>query len=399
MEKLPPVVKQIAVCTFLNRLGSGLLVLLIPVYFVRHIGFEPQQLGLTLGIATLLAMCVSLPTGSLVERIGVTPVYRWALLALALTSLTPAFADGIAAAAAAWFGLAVVDGAFRTANQALVGEVSVPGSAAKNKGILRAVTNIAMSLGMALGGFVLIVNSSSAFKAALVFNALMTAGAFIAAAPIPRIPTPDRSERPRLRDPVKDRPYVLTMLCLGVSSIHFSAIDVALALFIIAFTDLPNWIPAAFFIVNTVGVALFQARIAGRVDALVKAPRYLSLGAALIIVSFALVSACAWAPFPLQVASICIAVLVYTTGEMTASAAEWSLLFDSVPDSRHGAYQALATTSQSLFDAGYRAVVPIICLSFSGAGWLLAGLVAVVGAGLAVLASGKLASTRTRSLS
>ncbi len=386
---IAPPIRRVAACTFLNRMGNGLLLVLVPVYFVRHLGFTLPELGLTFGVATLLAVAAPVPTGALIERADVRTVYRAALLALALCSLLPVLTTSVGPAAVGWLVLSAAEGVFGTSNQVLVAEYSAPGAAATSKGFLRAVSNVSMSVGMAAAGAVLVLDDERAFRLAFAANVLLTLAALVLSGRVPRVARPHRPtsatnvSRRRVWDAFRDTPYLLTTFAVGVMSVHFAAIEVALALFLIERTDLPKWSVSAFLIVNTVGVAVLQTHVASRSTTVSGTPRFLVGGATLILVALMGIGLCARLPLSWQLALLLLAALVYTVGEMAVSAGEWTLLFDSVPPGRQGAYQGLAGASQAGFDAAARTVAGVVCLAFGGLGWWLIGGIALVGAFLA----------------
>jgi MFS family permease len=384
LVNVDPPIRRLAACTFLNRLGNGILLVLVPVYFVRHLGFDLIELGLTFGTATAIAVLIPVPTGALIERTGPRGVYRTALFALAVCSVAPALTSRVWPTAAAWLLVSVVEAAFGTSNQVMMADSSTAGSAARSKGFLRAMSNVAMSLGSAAAGVVLVVDDTAYFRLALLANALLTLGAWALSARLPPVSTPPRYQAAARRgDAFRDAPYVVTAIGIGLASAHFAAVEVALALFLVERTDVPGWGVSAFLVTNTIGVAVSQTHIASRCRTLLGGGRFLVIGAAVVLVGLAAVGLCARAPADWQVALLLLAALVYTVGETVASAGEWTLLFDSVPPGRQGAYQGFASASQAGFDAASRAVVAGVCVAYGGAGWLAIGLVGLAGSLLA----------------
>jgi len=74
----------LAASAVVNSIGTGLYLALIPVYAVLHIGIDPVQVGLVVGVANLVALASPLPAGWLTDHYGAAPVWTGLLLARAV---------------------------------------------------------------------------------------------------------------------------------------------------------------------------------------------------------------------------------------------------------------------------------------------------------------------------
>lgn len=148
---------MVALATFVNR--SGMMVLpFLAVYLTTHLHVSPSRAGLALGVYGLGGMVTAPFVGRLADRFGALPVLRVALFASGVMLLAmPLFGSfgGILALTFVW--AIAADGA-RPATMSALTDAVDPSRRKAAIALNRLATNLGMSIGPAVGGFLALVS-------------------------------------------------------------------------------------------------------------------------------------------------------------------------------------------------------------------------------------------------
>ncbi|MDT9688960.1 hypothetical protein Q5762_11530 [Streptomyces sp. P9(2023)] len=177
---------------------------------------------------------------------------------------------------------------------------------------LRSVTDIGISLGALLAGWVVQVGTHTAYELLVVGNAVAFAASaafLVLLPPVTPLPAAGGSRWGALRD----RPYLVLTALDGIMAIQFKVLTVAIPLWLVEVVDGPRWLISGSMLVNTVIVIACQVPASRSIDS----PRadgaaYRRSGVA-FLVSCGLISLCAGAP------GWAVAVLLLTSGSVPVS--------------------------------------------------------------------------------
>jgi MFS family permease len=140
----------VALTVFIDLLGFGIVIPLLPIYSKAY-GASELQLGLLFSSFSLMQLVFAPLWGRLSDRIGRRPVLIGGLLGTALSYVFFGFARGMPALFAARM-LAGFFGANVSTAQAYIADVTTPKDRAKGMGLLGAAFGLGFTFGPLVGG-------------------------------------------------------------------------------------------------------------------------------------------------------------------------------------------------------------------------------------------------------
>ncbi len=382
---LPPAgpERTLALGTFVNTIGNGMLLTTSAVYFTQVVGLSPAQVGLGLTLAGAAGLAVSTPMGHVADVLGPRELMVWTTLVLGVLSLGYLFVGSFVGFVIVAVVLTLLDGASRAARGAVLASVGREGGRVRLRAYLRAVTNVGITLGGIVGGLALAVDRPGAYRAMIVLDALTFVLAGLIARRLPHVPpVPHSGEGPRLVV-LRDRPYVALTALNAVMTLHFGLLEVALPLWVIQRTEAPKWAIAVVVLVNTVCVVLLQVRMSRGVSTVRQGADATRRSGLVLAVACVVLAASGWGGPAVAVALLLAGSLVQVLGEMLQSAGSWALGFGLAPDDAQGQYQGLYSTGFALSSMLSPALLTTLVVVGGPAGW---AVLAVLFAGSGFLA-------------
>ncbi|MCQ0025564.1 MFS transporter [Streptomyces somaliensis DSM 40738] len=368
--------------TLVHTLGQGLWMALNAIYATTVLHLSPGQFGIGVGVAAGVALAVSTPTGHLADRVGPRAVQIWSFLALGPLTAGLLFVRGFGAYVLLVSVQAVAYSASRSARMAMVAGLVPPADRVSVRAYLRATSNVSVSVGAALAGLLLVLDSVGAYRLAVVFNAstyLLTGLLTLllpAVAPQPARPGPALIV-------LRDRPYLAFVVLDGLLSMHNLLLDVVLPLWVLHHTGAPRWVIAAILLTNTIAVVLLQVRAARGTDepsAAARASRSGSLCLAAACVVFAFTDGASPA---LACVLLLAGALVHVLGEVRQSAGSWGLSFGLAPEHAQGQYQGTYAMGADMGKMIAPALLTWLVIEYGAVGWaVMAAGFALVGAAM-----------------
>ncbi|WP_406831016.1 MFS transporter [Pedococcus sp. KACC 23699] len=376
-----PRLRVLALGTFVNRAGAGATLTTFALYFTRVVGLAPGQVGLALSIAAIVGMLAQVPLGHLGDTHGpreVMSVLTAAFGAVGLLFLVVRSFWGLVLVLAAVTALQNGGGAVRGG---YIGRIAVGGSGVAFKAYLRAVTNLAMSLGAALGGVALWIDRPWAYLAVFALDGVTGILAGLVSLRLPHLlPTPARAlGEPRLAV-LRDTPYVVVTLLTGVVAMHFVVMEVGIPLWISEHTAAPTAMVAALLVLNTVAVTLFQVRMTRGVDGVAESSRALVHGALWIAGAFAVIATSGWLGPVGAAVVLVVGAAIHVVGEMRSSGGQWGVQMGLAPQERQGQYQGFAGLGFSLSNVVAPTLITVLCIEWGWPGWLVLGAIVLAAA-------------------
>ncbi|WP_210648848.1 MFS transporter [Nocardioides sp. SYSU D00065] len=377
---LDPDLRVLALGSFANRFGSGAVVTTSAIYFTRHVGFTAAEVGIAFAVAGVVALLVQVPAGQLGDTLGPRRMLTVFMVGAALVAPLPAFARAPWSLALLLALLTLFERSAGAVQQGVIAQLATGRRGVMFKAYLRAVTNSAIGLGSVFGGAALVVDEEWAYVSVFFLNAAFTAVAAWNSTRLPDLPAYVRAEgEPRLAV-LRDVPFVVITLVTGVFSLHFTIMELGMALYIVERTEAPKVMVAILLVVNTIAVTFFQVRLSRRADSVTSGARALLTGSLFIAVGFAVVAFADRGDATTAVVLLVVGSLVHVVGEMIGSGGQWGLQMGLAPHERQGQYQGFAGLGFSMTAVIGPPMVAYFCVDLGEVGWLLlAGLMVATG--------------------
>ncbi|MEU9944543.1 MFS transporter [Streptomyces lavendulae] len=363
--------RTIAASNFVYTVGSGLYLTAGVLYFTEAVHLPPPQVGLGLGIAGVLSLAVGIAVGHVADRRGARGVYTATLVVQALATagfvLAHSFWPFVVAVCAA----TGAKGAGLAARSPLIRHYG--GDRPQEfRAYLRAVTNIGISLGAVLAGWVVQVGTHSAYQLMVVGNAVaFAASALIVLRLRPVAPAP-ATGGPRWIA-LRDRPYLALTVLDGIMAVQFKVLTIAVPLWLIAATEAPRWLISGTMLLNTVVVVTCQVRASRSIDTpAAGALAYRRSGFAFLL-ACVLISLTQGIPGWAAAALLLAGVAVHTVGELWHAAAGFELSFALAPKEATGQYLGVFGLGVGLAEAAGPALIISLCITWGRPGWYVMG--------------------------
>lgn len=387
--------RTLATAQLVSAIGDGAYYTSSALYFTRIVGLSPTRLGLGLAVAWAIGSVAGVPLGHLADRRG--PRGTAAALALATAAVVASFlvVDDFLPFLVAACLYATAQSGLGAARQALVGGLVPDGERTAALARLQATLNAGLAVGAALGGVALTVGTRAAFLAAFTLTALgfLATGLILlrlpavapavlpAALPAAKAGLADgtTADAPRRRDGgfavLADRRYAVVTLVNTVLLLRMPLLSLVIPLWIADRAPQLGWLGSALFVLNTVGVTLFQVRTARAVTGLPSAARAVRQAGAVLLASCA-VFALSAAPVPVwaMAALLVGGAVLQVVGEMKQSAGSWQIAFDLAPADRLGQYQGFFGTGVAVARTAGPLLLTTLLLDGGGPGWLVLGV-------------------------
>ncbi len=383
--------RTLATAQLVSAIGDGAYYTSSALYFTRIVGLSPTRLGLGLAVAWAIGSVAGVPLGHLADRRG--PRGTAAALAFVTAAVVASFlvVDDFLPFLVAACLYATAQSGLGAARQALVGGLVPEGERTAALARLQATLNAGLAVGAALGGVALTVGTRAAFLAAFTLTALgfLATGLILLRLPavIPVLPATvaaggagaDGATARKGRDGgfavLADRRYAVVTLVNTVLLLRMPLLSLVIPLWIADRAPQLGWLGSALFVLNTVGVTLFQVRTARAVTGLPSAARAVRQAGAVLLASCA-VFALSAAPVPVwaMAALLVGGAVLQVFGEMKQSAGSWQIAFDLAPADRLGQYQGFFGTGVAVARTAGPLLLTTLLLDGGGPGWLVLGV-------------------------
>ncbi|MFI7542013.1 MFS transporter [Actinoplanes sp. NPDC049599] len=369
-----------------NAIGDGAFLVTFALYFTHVVGLPAARFGLGMSLAWAAGFLASVPAGHLADRFGPRRVAVALAAGTAVTVAVLPAVRGFPAFLVVICAYGVCQSGLTGARQALLTRLVAPAERTRVRARLQARINGGLALGAVAGAVALAVDTRAAYLAVLALDAVAfgVAALLLSRLPAGAGPAPAAGAG-RVLTVLRDRPYAVLTALNAVMLLYMPLLSLVIPLWIAEATAAPTWLAAAVLAVNTVGVLLFQVRIARRVTDVASAARTVRTAGLVMLVACAVFAATAGTGSPwLTGAVLLTGALLQVLAEMLQAAGSWELSFALAPAGQHGLYQGMYTSGIPLARILGPAALTGLILGYGVPGWLaLGGLIA--GAGLATV--------------
>ncbi|HET6266651.1 MAG TPA: MFS transporter, partial [Acidobacteriota bacterium] len=342
LRELPSATWLLFLATLVNRAGTMVLPFMA-LYLIRSLHFTESRAGLVLAIYGAGALVAAPVSGRLADRYGALFILSAALLSSAATMLLFPLAHSFVSVCVMTVLFALTTEMFRPPALAMVSMTAPPAQRKAAFAVIRTATNLGMSLGPALGGFL----ASVSFVWLFVIDGVTSiAAAVILMIWFPKVAKTKSEEvapRPVLHgsaifaDRLLLRFLIATVPVIIVFFQHISGMP----LFMVQYLGLSPAVYGLMFTLNTVLLVLvevpFNLAVSHWSDR-----KILGLGSVLIAVGYGAMA------FTHNAWQIAITVLVWTFGEMTLMPGLLSTVSHLAPPDRQGEYMGFFTMTFSI---------------------------------------------------
>jgi MFS family permease len=392
----PSAARRFGTAVAIDALGSGLFIPVSLLYFIATTPLSTVRIGLALTAASLLAIPLAPPIGSLVDRFGAKPVLQAANLLQAFGFAGYLLADTFPGVLLCAWIVALGRACFLGSYGVTVTALSEADGRELAFGRLSAIRNLGYAGGGLLAGLAISIGTHAVYASIIAANAISFLAAFALMSKVPNtrrasVARPERAWRTAL----SDGPYRLVIaaqFCLTASAF---ALYFVFPVYVSRQLGLPGWIAGGVFTFNALLVGFGQRSavraVTGRVRAHVLAAGHLAFGIGYLAMLGALHR-------PAAVAGVIVVAgtLVYTAGELLASPITATLAADAAPDHMRGRYLSLNQLAVSLATALSPVAFTSLLARGPSATWLTLAMLALSGVALAVASGRMLPQARTR---
>ncbi|MYT26559.1 MFS transporter [Streptomyces sp. SID7760] len=363
--------RTIAASNFVYTVGSGLYLTAGVLYFTQAAHLPAPEVGLGLGIAGVLSLAVGIGVGHLADRRGARGVYAATLFVQALATAGFLLADSFWPFVVAVCAATGAKGAGLAARSPIIRHYG--GDRPQEfRGYLRAVTNIGISLGAVLAGWVVQVGTHSAYQLMIVANAVSFAASALIVLRLRPVEPGPAAAGPRWTA-MRDRPYLALTALDGVMAVQFKVLTVAVPLWLIAATEAPHWLISGTMLLNTVVVVTCQMRVGRSIDTPAAGARAYRRSGFAFLLACVLISLTQGIPGRAAAALLLAGVAVHTIGELWHAAAGFEISFALAPERATGQYLGVFGLGAGLAEAAGPALIIFLCLTWGRPGWYVLG--------------------------
>ncbi len=370
--------------TLANTIGNGLYYTVEVIFFTRSVGLSVHRVALGLGIAAIAGLLISVPAGHMSDRWD--PRFIVAAGAAGEGVVMGCFT--MVHSFSAFLILSIIGGLFGgtggASRSVLLGRFGVGEDRVRIRAYQRAVTNLGMSVGIALSGVGLALDTRSAYVAMVLGNAatFFVAAAFVLKLPrMPALPIEEGKRREPMTVVLRDRRYLLASLLNGLFAIHFIIQSVGLPLWIVYHTDAPRWWVSVLLIINTAMVITLQVRTSRGSGDVVRAAQIFARSGVLIAAACVLYSLASGVDPVASCVILVLAMVAHTFGELYSSGASWGIGYGLARQDLQGQYQGAFSLGWGISGVIGPSIVVATAITLGRVGWLiLAGGFLIVGA-------------------
>ncbi|MFG2068967.1 MFS transporter [Micromonospora tulbaghiae] len=393
VSPLPPPgpLRTLAYATLANTVGAGLWLAGGALYLTRDVGLSATSVGAGLTVAGLVGLSASVPLGGLADRWDP----RTLRAALQVGQAVVALAYLMVGSFPAFLAVAVPEALLVAGNlavrAALVAAVGGPDGRVHAFATLRAVANLGITVGTALAGIALAVDTHRAYQVLIVGNAatyLLSAALLLRLPPQPAAAGARRTPGTLRRGgPLRDGRFLAVSGASAVLSTHVTVLVLVVPLWTVNRAGAPPPVVSAVLLVNTVLTVLLAVRLSRGAERAAPAARKLRRAGLVLAAATPLYAVTGVLPVLPAVVLLLVATAVWTAGDLWHGAAGAGLAYGLAPPDAIGAYQGADGLLAGLAQALGRGLLTLLVLGGGPVGWLvLGGIFAAAGLAAPALA-------------
>ncbi|MFY1660879.1 MFS transporter [Micromonospora sp. WMMD1274] len=393
VSPLPPPgpLRTLAYATLVNTVGAGLWLAGGALYLTRDVGLSATSVGAGLTVAGLVGLSASVPLGGLADRWDPRTLRAVLQVGQAVVALAYLMVGSFPAFLAVAVPEALLAAGNLAVRAALVAGVGGPDGRVHAFATLRAVANLGITVGTALAGIALAVDTHRAYQVLVVGNAatyLLSAALLLRLPPQPAAAGTRRTPGTLRRGgPLRDGRFLAVSGASAVLSTHVTVLVLVVPLWTVDRAGAPPPVVSAVLLANTVLTVLLAVRLSRGAERAAPAARKLRRAGLVLAAATPLYAVTGVLPVLPAVVLLLGATAVWTVGDLWHGAAGAGLAYDLAPPDAIGAYQGADGLVAGLAQALGRGLLTLLVLGGGPVGWLvLGGIFAAAGLAAPALA-------------
>ncbi|WP_338257215.1 MFS transporter [Dictyobacter halimunensis] len=250
----------------IEALGSGMYLPLSILYFQIATGFSLPAIGLTLTIATICTLPLTLLTGSLVDRLGARNIVAGSQFIQCIGLSGYLFVHTIPSLFT--MALLVTGGSrmFYAAQTVLIVEIAAPAQRDRWYGLSGAIRSVGIAMGGFLVGLVLATKDPAIYRLLITCSALcyLTAGSLLLRLPDPGYKNAEKMKPARAETILKDRVFLIFVISNTAFPLCALMLGTALPIYLFQALHAPAWILGPLLISSsllTISCQTFTVRV------------------------------------------------------------------------------------------------------------------------------------------
>ncbi|GHO46567.1 MFS transporter [Ktedonospora formicarum] len=324
-----------------DAFGAGLFLPLSVLYFQVTANLPLPAIGLTLTIATVCTLPLSLITGNLVDRFGARHITAISQIIQAFGFLGYLFVHTLSSLFGTAFLVTMGSRVFFAASASLIVDIASPHERDRWFGLVGAIRNIGLGIGGFLAGFVMATNNPDMYHLLIGCSALcyLVAGCLLL-----RLPEPEQRHHMQVaKEPVgtiwQNHLFLVFLLCNVTFPLCALMLTIALPVYVTEAVHAPGWIPGSALMLNSLLIIGGQTLV---VRILEPYRRTRSIGAAALTwgVSCSFFAIALLISRTILIPYLFLAVAIHTLASLLYGPAVSALIADLAPASQRGRYLA-----------------------------------------------------------
>lgn len=371
--------RNFAISTFVNTFGNGLFLVIAVLYFTRILDFSAQQIGLALTIGGIAELIVTIPSGYIADRISPRTIAIFTGLGFALWEISFFYINSYWQFVAVLVIQGFLDGFSRTSRQSMYARVADPEDRVRFRAYLRAMTNVGIGLGSAVGGLAITVDQRWAYFTVIGIDIATYVISALLLLRVPKIEPHPQAREHHWTLALRDHPFIALTILNAIFTTHFILLDTIIPLWIIHDTNAPKAMIAITFLINTTMAATLQMKLSkGTEDVSVAAKSMRKASWLLLAATTAYALTSQIRSWKLVSVVLAFAAAIHVLGEITHAAGGWGISMGLPPESAMGQYQGVWLFGQNVGTMFAPAVLTALIIGNGAQGWFILGIVYVL---------------------
>jgi MFS family permease len=347
LRKAPRELWILCLARFVNRVGAMALPFMV-LYLTVKLGFSAERAAFVLALYGIVSLLAGPLSGRLADRWGGVRVMQVSLVTSGFVLLFFPLAKSWPAVLTMTALLSLTSEAFGPASLAIVSEFGTDALGKSAFSIMRFASNLGMSVGPAVGGFLAQVSFTALFAADGLTN-LVAAAIVIGGVSTSYMVKKTAKLKSGLLDAFRhDRDLRVFLLGIIPSAMVFSQISGALPLFMVRNLKLSESAYGLLFTLNTLMIVTMEIPLSRRTS---HWPHKRSMGLGSVLIGLGFGSLAFATGYP----TVLMTVVIWTLGEMMLFPSMAAYTSDLAPEGQTGEYMGLYTMS---FNLAFRLVGP-----------------------------------------
>lgn len=326
--------------TFIDRIGGALLYPFFALYITVKFDVGMTQVGVLFALFSLSTFVGQFVGGALTDRMGRKSILIFSLITSSFSSVLMGLVDSLPT----FYVLALIVGVFAEsggpARQAMVADLLPEEQRAQGYGIMRVAFNLSVTIGPALGGFLIRSSYLYLFIADAVISSI---SAFLVWRTMPETKpeaAPGAEEESMVSTfqgygiVIRDRIFMLFLAAAIVIGFVYVNMNTSLGVYLRDRHGIDEAGYGLLLSLNAAMVVLLQFPITRRIEKYTPT-LMMALGAALYTIGFGMYG------FVSSVALFVLAMVILTIGEMVISPVAQALVATFAPEDKRGRYMAI----------------------------------------------------------